>query len=50
MHRKKSASTADCVRASQAGTKLDRTQTAVKLLLIGMHAINCIMELPYANK
>lgn len=50
VYRKKTASPAGCVRTSQAGTKLDRTQTAVKLLLIGMHAINCIMELPNTNK
>ena len=32
MYRKMTASPADCVRASKAGTKLDRTQTAVGLL------------------
>ena len=31
---------ADCVRASQAGTKLDRTQTAEELLRFGMQSIN----------
>lgn len=50
MYPKKTASPVGCVRTSQAGTKLDRTQTAVKLLLIGMHVINCIMELPNTNK
>ena len=32
VYRKKTATPADCVRSSQAGTKLDRTQTAEKLL------------------
>lgn len=31
---------AGCVRASQAGTKLDRTQTAVGLLRFGIRTIN----------
>ena len=33
------ASPAGCVRASQAGTKLDRTQTAEGLLRFGMLSI-----------
>ena len=32
VYRKMTASPADCVRTSQAGTKLDRTQTAEELL------------------
>ena len=36
VYRKKNATPAGCVRPSQAGTKLDRTQTAVRLLRIVM--------------
>lgn len=39
MYRKMTASPADCVRASQAGTKLDRTQTAAVLLRFSMQTI-----------
>ena len=36
---KKTASPAGCVRPSQAGTKLERTQTAAGLLRIGMQVL-----------
>lgn len=36
VYRKMTASPAGCVRASQAGTKLDRTQTAEELLRLIM--------------
>lgn len=36
VYRKMTATPAGCVRTSQAGTKLDRTQTAVGLLRIVM--------------
>ena len=38
VYRKKTASPAGCVQPSQAGTKLDRTQTAAGLLRFGMHS------------
>ena len=38
------------MRTSQAGTKLDRTQTADRLLRFSMQAIDCIMGYPNANK
>jgi len=40
VYRKITASPAGCVRTSQAGTKLDRTKTAVGLLRFDMQAYN----------
>ena len=39
MYRKKNATPAGCVRSSQAGTKLGRTQTAVGLLRFSMQVL-----------
>lgn len=45
MYRKITATPAGCVRFSQAGTKLDRTQTTVGLLRFGIQVNKCILEL-----
>ena len=39
VYRKMTASPAVCVRTSQAGTELDRTQTAVGLLRFGIQLL-----------
>lgn len=45
MYRKMTASPVDCVRTSQAGTKLDRTQTAEGPLRIGIRTTRiCISQ------
>ena len=40
VYRKMTATPAGCVRPSQAGTKLNRTQTAGRLLRFGMQSTN----------